>query len=146
MQNPGDKSWLARAGLTDDVAAAVTELVSQSDVSLALRDGQVSVETQVAGESGPRSFALVPPGGSPSSVVDLLGGSQFDQVVAAFSGGDPLYLEVVASAAAPTYRPADLFAIGAVAARQRMADHVRKLEDLAWQPIKATARGSSWVF
>ena len=138
LQNPQYKSALEAAGLTDDVTAALTRIVSQLDASLVLRDGQVSVETQVAGESQPRRLALTSPGGNPSSIVELLGGSQFDQVVSAFSNGDPLYIEATGPVAAPAYQPAELFGLGAVAARQRMANHVRKLEDTGL----ATYRGN----
>jgi hypothetical protein len=50
-------------------------------------------------------------------------------VVSAFSNGDPVYIEAAGPVAAPAYEPAELFGLGAVAAHQRMANHVRKLED-----------------
>jgi hypothetical protein len=59
----------------------------------------------------------------------LLRRSQFDAVVSALTGGAPIYLEPVPTARIAAYPAADLFAFGAVAARQRMNEHVRKLED-----------------
>jgi hypothetical protein len=129
LQDPQNKAALQSAGLTDDVAAAITDVISKLDANLLLRGGKVSVETQVAGASQPLRFSLKAPGGPATSITDLLRRTQFDQVVSAFSNNDPVYLEAVASAVAVDYEPADLFAIGAVAARQGMAEHVRKLED-----------------
>jgi hypothetical protein len=129
LQDPQNKALLQRIGLTDEVTAAVTEIISKLDADLVLRDGKISVETQLAGESQPRRLSLKAPGGLPTSITDLLRRSQFDQVVSAFTNNDPVYLEAVASAVAVDYEPADLYALGAVAARQRMAEHVRKLED-----------------
>jgi hypothetical protein len=41
LQNPQYKSALEAAGLTDDVTGALTQIVSQLDASLVLRDGHV---------------------------------------------------------------------------------------------------------
>jgi hypothetical protein len=129
LQNPQYKAALQNAGLSDGVASAMSDAVSKIDANLVLRNGQVAVETQVAGESQPRRVKLKAPHGQPRGIVDLLQRSQFDKVVSAFSNNDPVYIEAVPLAGEAAYEPADLFAIGAVAVRQGVADHVRKLED-----------------
>jgi hypothetical protein len=116
-------------GLTAERVAAVTTGISRLDARLVLHAGKVSVETPVAGERAPRRLSLKASPGRPTGIVDLLRRSQFDKVVSAFSRNDPAYLEVVATEGPVDYEPGQVFAVGAVAARQRMAEHVRKLED-----------------
>jgi len=121
-------SALAAQGLTAEVKAAITEAVSKVDVTLAIRDNKICIESLVAGEDVPRRAWLKTATDPPKSVMDLLRRSQFDRVVSAFTNNDPVYMEVVGGGS-PEYQPSDLMACGAVAAAQRMAEHVRKLED-----------------
>jgi hypothetical protein len=123
------KSTLQAHGVTDEMAASATEAISKLDARLVLQGGKVLVETRVAGESQPRRLSLKASLGRPTGIVDLLRRSQFEQVVSAFTRSDPAYVEAVSAGRALDCEPGDLFAYGAVAARQRVAEHVRKLED-----------------
>jgi len=123
------RSALASHGVSAEMAAAMTEAFTKLDATAALRDGKVSVETRVAGEGQPRRMALRPGPARPANISDLLRRSQFDRVVAALTNKEPVHVEAVPATGIAAYEPADLFAFGAVAARQRMTEHVRKLED-----------------
>ncbi len=129
LQNQKNSAAFAGAGLTSDLATALTGAISKVNASLVLRNGKVSVETQLAGASQPSRLGLKAPGGPPAGINDLLQRTQFERVVSAFSNNDPTYLEAVGSPGNVDYEPAELFAFAAVAGRQRMAEHVRKLED-----------------
>jgi hypothetical protein len=129
QQNDQYKSALRGHGLSDDIASAVTEAISNFDANLVMHRGKVAIETRVAGEGQPRRLSLKAPAGRPTSIADLLRRSQFEKVVSAFTNQEPVYLEAVSAGRVLDYEPCDLFAYGAVAGRQRMAEHVRKLED-----------------
>uniref|UniRef100_Q01Y59 Transmembrane protein n=1 Tax=Solibacter usitatus (strain Ellin6076) TaxID=234267 RepID=Q01Y59_SOLUE len=129
LNNQKNSAAFASAGLTSDVAAAITAAISKVNANLVLHNGKVSVETQLAGESQPRRLGLKAPGTPPAGIAELLRRSQFEHVVSAFSNNDPIYLEAVGSPGNADYEPAELFAFAAVASRQRIAAHVRKLED-----------------
>jgi hypothetical protein len=129
LQDAQYKPTLQSAGLTDDIAAAMSDVIAKLDANVVLRNGQIAIETKVAGEAQPRRLLLKAPSARPAGIADLLRRAQFDQVVSAISNNDPVYVEAVASTSEPAHEPAELFAIGAVSARQGMADHVRKLED-----------------
>jgi hypothetical protein len=132
-------------GLTAERVAAVTTGISRLDARLVLHAGKVSVETPVAGESAPRRLSLKASPGRPTGIVDLLRRSQFDKVVSAFSRNDPVYLEVVATEGPVDYEPGQVFAVGAVAARQRMAEHVRKLEDTGLATYQGNEPGTVFI-
>lgn len=129
LQNQKNSAAFASAGLTGELATTLTGAISKVNATLVLRSGKVSVETQLAGASQPSRLGLKAPGGPPTGITDLLQRTQFERVVSAFSNDDPVYLEALGSPGGADYEPADLFAFGAVAGRQRMAEHVRKLED-----------------
>jgi hypothetical protein len=132
-------------GLTAERVAAVTTGISRLDARLVLHAGKVSVETPVAGERAPRRLSLKASPGRPTGIVDLLRRSQFDKVVSAFSRNDPVYLEVVATEGPVDYEPGQVFAVGAVAARQRMAEHVRKLEDTGLATYQGNDPGTAFI-
>lgn len=123
------RSALAERGVSADMTAAVTQALATLDATAVLRGGKVSVETRVAGESRPRRLELRGGPSRPANISDLLRRSQFDRVVSAIENKEAVYLEAVAGTGVAAYEPGDLFAFGAVAARQRMTEHVRKLED-----------------
>jgi hypothetical protein len=123
------RSALAGHGVTADITAAITEAVGTFDAAAVLRGGKVSVETRVAGEATPRWLSLVAGPSRPANISDLLRRSQFDRVTSALTNGERVYLEPVPGAADTGHEFSDLMAFGAVAARQCMAEHVRKLED-----------------
>jgi hypothetical protein len=139
------RTALESYGLTPDRVAAVTTEISRLDARLVLHAGKVSVETRVAGTSAPRRLSLKDSPGRPTGIVDLLRRSQFDKVVAAFSRNDPVYLEVVATEATVDHEPGQVFAVGAVAARQRMAEHVRKLEDTGLATYQGNEPGTIFI-
>ena len=123
------RSALAERGVSAEMTAAVTQAFATLDATAVLRGGKVSVETRVAGESRPRRLELRSGPSRPANLSDLLRRSQFDRVVSAIENKEAVYLEAVAGTGIASYEPGDLFAFGAVAARQRMTEHVRKLED-----------------
>lgn len=123
------RTALAGHGISADMTAAMTEAFATLDATAVLRNGKVAVETRVAGERAPRRMALGAGASPPAGLSDLLRRSQFDRVAAAFANKEPVHLEIVPAAGLTAYEPADLFALGAVAVRQRMTEHVRKLED-----------------
>ena len=139
------RTALESHGLTPDRVAAVTTEISRLDARLVLHAGKVSVETRVAGTSAPRRLSLKESPGRPTGIVDLLRRSQFDKVVAAFSRNDPVYLEVVATEGTVDHEPGQVFAVGAVAARQRMAEHVRKLEDTGLATYQGNDPGTAFI-
>jgi hypothetical protein len=121
--NPAIRAALQAQGLTDAVAGAVTSSLAQVNGSFVLQGGKLAV----AGGAPATVTALRAPGTAPADVGELLRSAAFDQVVAAFTSGGPIYMETVPLAAA--MEPAEIFAAGAIAARQHMADHVRGLQD-----------------
>lgn len=123
------RSALVGHGVSAEVAAAITEAVNSFDATAVLRDGKVTIETRVAGEAAPRRLTLAAGPARPATVSDLLRRSQFDRVTQALVNREPVYLEAVPAAPGTGNDMADLMAFGAVAARQYMAEHVRKLED-----------------
>jgi hypothetical protein len=126
------RAALQAAGLTDAVAGAVTSGIAQVNASLALENGGLIITGGPTG--GPAtSVALRVPGTPPATVGELLRSAAFDQVVAAFNNGGPIYTEAVPAAVA--MEPADIFAAGAIAARQHLADHVRGLQDVGLSTV-----------
>jgi hypothetical protein len=93
----------------------------------ALQNGQLAIASGAPGAPAAASILLRTPGTPPANIGELLGTATFDRVVAAFSNGGALYMETVPPAS--TMEPADIFAAGAIAARQHMTDHLRKLQD-----------------
>ncbi len=129
QRDPEYRAALKNHGLTDEIAAAVTEGLAKADATLSLKAGSVAIEGKVPGSRQPSRVLLKAPGSRPTNVLDLLGSSQFDQVVSAFTHSDPVYLEVVPATSDRVSEPAHLFAVGTIMARQRAADHSRKLDD-----------------
>ncbi|HEY1273012.1 MAG TPA: hypothetical protein VGF08_13550 [Terriglobales bacterium] len=129
LQDPQNAAQLAAAGLTSEMAAAITSGIPNVNASLLLHNGKVSVQTQIPGESQTRILSLRIPGGPPSGITDLLNRAQFEQVLSVFNNQAQIYLEALGSPGGSEYEPAQLFAFGAVFARQRLAEHLRKLED-----------------
>jgi hypothetical protein len=127
-ENEQYRSALAEHGLSADVRSAITDLISRIDVTVAMRDNKPCVETHVAGESIPRRATFRAAAEQPATILDLLRHSQFDRVVSAVTNHEPVYMETVPGGATE-YEPPDLISCAAVAALQRMAEHVRKLED-----------------
>jgi hypothetical protein len=126
----GIRTLIRAKGFTDEMATALTEAVAAGDARLTLREGKPAVEVHVPGQSQPRFLPLGRgSSGRPTTVTELLRRPRFDQIVAAFTNREPVYLEVIPSGSEFDYELSDLVAIGAVASRQRMAEHVRKLED-----------------
>lgn len=119
----------ANFGLTKALAAAVTTALSNSNASLVLNGGNLTVETPIAGASSSDTLSIRAPGAPLLGINDLLQRQQFDQVVSAFNNQTPVYMEVVPSPTAINFEPGDLFALGAIMAGQGMAEHVRKLQD-----------------
>lgn len=122
------RAALRARGMTDAMQAAITEFADKADASLVWRGGQISVETGGSGRRA-RHLMLKASAGRPRNALDLLRRSQFEQALAAFAEGRQSYLEIVPAEGVAAYEPRDLFALGAVAARQRFSEHLRKLED-----------------
>jgi hypothetical protein len=122
------RTALATHGVSPEIAGTITEAMSKLDATVSVREGKVSIETQVAGESEPRRVALGV-AARPADLSQLLRRSQFDAVMAALTSGQPTYVEAVPVAGIAAYQAPDLVAFGVVAARQHMTEHVRKLED-----------------
>jgi hypothetical protein len=129
MQSEQITTAIAAHGVSPDIAATITDAIGKLDATASLRDGQVSIETQVPGESQPRRVALAAAPTRPADLSQLLRRSQFDGVMSALTNDQPTYIEAVPTAGIAAYRAPDLFAFGVVAARQHMTEHVRKLED-----------------
>jgi hypothetical protein len=129
LQDPQNAAQLAAAGLTNEMAGAITSGIQNVNASLLLHNGKVSVQTQIPGESQTRLLSLRIPGGPPSGVADLLHRAQFEQVLSVFNNDAPIYLEALGSPSGAEHEPAQLFAFGAIFARQQLAEHLRKLED-----------------
>ncbi len=128
VDNKDSKAALASQGFSAEMTAAVTQALSKLDATLLMHAGKVSVETRVAGENAPRRMSIRD-ARVPSTITELLRRAQFDHVVSAFSNDEPVHLDTVPNGGVTEYEAPDLVAFGAVAARQRMTDHVRKLED-----------------
>jgi hypothetical protein len=127
-QNPQYAPAFTNAGLTSDISAQVADAITKANATLVLQGGQVAIEAQPAGSPTGRVLLKVP--GTPATGIgDLLRHQQFDQVVSAFTNNGPLYMEAVPTSESVSYEPSYLFALGAVAAQQRVAAHVRKLKD-----------------
>jgi hypothetical protein len=127
QSDPNIRLALQAAGMTDAVAAAVTINLAQVNAGYMLQNGKLAIQSGPTGEPAATRIALKVPGSCPANIGELLGAGAFDQVTAAFAGGASTYLEVVPAAIA--LEPAHLFAAGAIAARQHVADHLRKLQD-----------------
>src|SRR5262249_36947389 len=123
------RSALRSHGVTDEAAAAATDAISRLDARLIMNGSKVSIETRVAGETAPRRLSLKASPGRPTGIADLLLRSQLEQVVSAFTHQDAVYVEATSAGRALDSEPGNLFVFGAVTARQRVAEHVRKLED-----------------
>jgi hypothetical protein len=134
----GDQASLAllrQRGITEQIMTVVAEAVDSVDATFVLQRDKPAVAVTAPGHREPRHFRLGrTPRGWPSSVTDLLGRSRFEQVLAAFSGGDPIYLDVAPSTQELEYPPTDIIAIASISLRQRLAEHVRKLEDTGLAP------------
>ena len=122
---------LAKHGLTDDMVAEITNTLAMAgDATAGASGGKPWIELSVAGEQAPRRITLTTSPQPPSNLSQLLEAGQFDRVLAAMAAGQPLYLAPVPTAnPIVAYEPADLAALGAVAANERMHQHVRALED-----------------
>jgi hypothetical protein len=129
--NAAVRAALQAQGLTDAVAGAVASGIAQTNASFVLQDGKLAIAGSAAG--GTATLALRTPGTAPADVGELLRSAAFDQVVAAFTQESPLYLD--AAPAAVAMEPAEIFAAGAIAARQHMADHVRGLQDVGLSTV-----------
>jgi hypothetical protein len=121
------RTGLQAHGLSDTVASAVTSNMNNFSGSFVLQGGKLAIQGGMSGTPAAAPIVLRTPGTPPANVGELLGTSTFDRVVSAFSNGGGLYME--AGATAGSMLPADVFAVGAIAARQAMTDHVRKLQD-----------------
>jgi hypothetical protein len=123
------RTEFAKHGLSPQVTAAVTEAFGRIEATVSSRDGKVFVEARQSGDNQRRRVALSATPSRPKDLSQLLRRSQFDQVMSALTNGQPMYVEAVPAANAAAYTPPDLFAFGVAASRQRMHEHVRKLED-----------------
>jgi hypothetical protein len=125
--DPTIRAGLQAQGLTDAVAGAVTSGIAQTGVGFVLQAGTPAIAGGAAGAPATIT-ALRAPGTAPADVSELLRSAAFDQVVAALTQASPVYMETAPAAAA--LEPAEIFAAGAIAARQHIADHVRGLQDV----------------
>jgi hypothetical protein len=122
------KTELARHGLSPQVAAAVTDALGRIKATVSSRDGKVFVEATAPGDNKSRRVALAA-AARPTDLSQLLRRRQFDQLVSALDNDQAIYVEAVPTKNASAYTAPDLFAFGVAASRQRMHEHVRKLED-----------------
>jgi hypothetical protein len=121
------RAALQAQGLSAAVVTAVTAGMAQLNGGFALQNGQLAIASGAPGASATPQVLLRTPGTPPADVGQLLDTATFDRVVAAFSNGGALYMEAVPPAS--TMEPPDIFAAGAIVARQQVTDHLRKLQD-----------------
>jgi hypothetical protein len=143
-----NRAALADHGLSADMAAAITDAIGNIAATASVRDGKLFVETQLPGEDQPRRAAVTAGAdtGPAGDLSQLLRRSRFDAVAAALSNGVPVYLDALpVGGQIPDYHPPDLFAVGLVAARQRMTEHVRKLEDTGLATYEGSEPGTLTV-
>lgn len=117
------------AGLTSDLTDAITGAMANVDATLARKNGTLTVQATMPGNTKPAVVSLLAPDRPMTGVTDLLRTRQFDNIVSVFTNNEPAYLDVVPVTGVAGYEPADLVAVASILARQRLADHVRKLQD-----------------
>jgi hypothetical protein len=128
-----NEAWMEvvrSAGLTDEISTALDNAVGAINARLVADGDSLHLECAVPGANAPQSCPLAKSETyDPATIGDLLGYDSFARVSAAYgdtSGFEPRLIPAVAPIA---HDFADLVAMGAIAGRQRMIDHVRKLED-----------------
>jgi hypothetical protein len=128
-----NEAWMEvvrSAGLTDEISTALDQAVGAINARLVADGGSLHLECTVPGAHAPQSCPLAKSETyDPATIGDLLGYDTFARVAAAYgdtSGFEPRLIPAVVPIA---HDFADLVAMGAVAGRQRMIEHVRKLED-----------------
>jgi hypothetical protein len=126
---PQYRQALLDHGLSEVVLTRGDELMDKLEVRIVKAGTGLAVEGRPPGSQHPRRLPVSAKRGTPRSVNDLLQRTQFDAIVDAFHNDGLAYLELVPAPAGTVAHPADLFGFAVVAARQRMAEHVRKLED-----------------
>lgn len=129
IQKHDSAQVFAKAGLSSDLTDAITSVMANVDATLAKKNGTLTVQTTVPGNKEPSAVSLLAPGRPVTGVTDLLRAQQFDSIVSVFTNNEPAYLDVVPVPGVAGYEPADLTAVASILARQRLADHVRKLQD-----------------
>ncbi len=127
--NESQVAFLRQRGVTDNVMRAVAEAMEGIDATIVLHRGKPAVAVNAPGGRTKRVRIGPMPTVLPRSVTEFLRRARFEQVLAAFNDGNAAYLEVVPTDEDLEYQLADLVATAAVATRERLAEHVRKLED-----------------
>jgi hypothetical protein len=126
--NKQTRQLLRDQGLNDDIFAALDRQMRQVQGSLTTQGGRLVSVIGLTGQSTQTVTLSRSARGDPSSLDDLLHRGQFESVVEHFEQGGTLPFAPVPTNTTEV-RVDDLVASAAVLAVQRLAQHVRKLDD-----------------